>query len=175
MKESLTKEKNVINITNNFNSQLSVFNSLFSNEEFSLELELKQQSPFSIKFWREDTKDKEGVRVPNKSMSEETNHPNPSEVLTNRVNSAYVAKDYTLLNGGTDNIVMIQGERKDSDPVDVLLTFDGMEEVLKSLKNSHNILEVYDIYNTKNNTYIITELCDGGDLSKFISSRKSLP
>ena len=48
-------------------------------------------------------------------------------------------------------------------------------EVLKSLKNSHNILEFYDIYNTKNNTYIITELCDGGDLSKFISSRKSLP
>jgi hypothetical protein len=69
-------------------------------------------------------------------MSEETNQPNPSEVLTNRVNSAYVAKDYTLLNGGTDNIVMIQGERKDADPVDVLLTYDGMEEVLKSLKES---------------------------------------
>lgn len=48
-------------------------------------------------------------------------------------------------------------------------------EVLKSLKNSDNILEVYDIYNTKNNTYIITELCDGGDLSKFISSRRCLP
>jgi hypothetical protein len=47
-----------------------------------------------------------------------------------------VAKDYTLLNGGTDNIVMIQGERKDADPVDVLLTYDGMEEVLKSLKES---------------------------------------
>jgi serine/threonine-protein kinase ULK/ATG1 len=47
--------------------------------------------------------------------------------------------------------------------------------VLKNLKNSENILEVYDIYNTKNNTYIITELCDGGDLSKYISSRKSLP
>jgi hypothetical protein len=52
------------------------------------------------------------------------------------VNSAYVAKDYTLLNGGTDNIVMIQAERKDSDPVDVLLTYEGMEEVLKSLKES---------------------------------------
>jgi hypothetical protein len=52
------------------------------------------------------------------------------------VNSAYVAKDYTLLNGGTDNIVMIQGERKDSDPVDILLTYDGMEEVLGSLKES---------------------------------------
>lgn len=29
-------------------------------------------------------------------------------------------------------------------------------EVLKTLKNSDNIIEVYDIYNTKNNTYIIT-------------------
>jgi hypothetical protein len=69
-------------------------------------------------------------------MSEETNQPKTSEELTSRVNNAYVAKDYTLLNGGTDNIVMIQGERKDSDPVDVLLTYDGMEEVLKSLKES---------------------------------------
>jgi hypothetical protein len=69
-------------------------------------------------------------------MSEETKQQDPSEVLTNRVNSAYVAKDYTLLNGGTDNIVMIQGERKDSDPVDILLTYDGMEEVLGSLKES---------------------------------------
>lgn len=47
-------------------------------------------------------------------------------------------------------------------------------EVLKALKNSENIIEVYDIYNTKNNTYIITELCDGGDLSKLIASKKSL-
>ena len=46
-------------------------------------------------------------------------------------------------------------------------------EVLKTLKNSENIIEVYDIYNTKNNTYIITELCDGGDLSKMISSRRT--
>jgi hypothetical protein len=69
-------------------------------------------------------------------MSEETKQQDLSEVLTNRVNSAYVAKDYTLLNGGTDNIVMIQGERKDSDPVDILLTYDGMEEVLGSLKES---------------------------------------
>lgn len=48
-------------------------------------------------------------------------------------------------------------------------------EVLKILKNSENIIEVYDIYNTKNNTYIITELCDGGDLSKFISSKRIIP
>jgi serine/threonine protein kinase len=48
-------------------------------------------------------------------------------------------------------------------------------DVLKILKNSENIIEVYDIYNTKNNTYIITELCDGGDMSKLISNRKQVP
>jgi len=48
-------------------------------------------------------------------------------------------------------------------------------EVLKILKNSQNVIEVYDIYNTKNNTYIITELCDGGDLAKLINSRKAMP
>lgn len=46
-------------------------------------------------------------------------------------------------------------------------------EVLKSLKNLDHILDLYDIYSTKNNTYIITELCDG-DLSKHISSKRCL-
>jgi hypothetical protein len=69
-------------------------------------------------------------------MSEETKQEKPSEELTKRVNGAYVAKDYTLLNGGTDNIVMIQGEREGVDPVDVLLTYEGMEEVVASLKES---------------------------------------
>ena len=48
-------------------------------------------------------------------------------------------------------------------------------EVLKILKNSENIIDVYDIYNTKNNTYIITELCDGGDLANFISKKQIIP
>jgi hypothetical protein len=69
-------------------------------------------------------------------MSEETKQEKPSEELTKRVNGAYVAKDYTLLNGGTDNIVMIQGEREGVEPVDVLLTYEGMEEVVASLKES---------------------------------------
>ncbi len=69
-------------------------------------------------------------------MSEETNQTKPSEELTKRVNGAYVAKDYTLLNGGTDNIVMIQGEREGVESVDVLLTYEGMEEVVASLKES---------------------------------------
>jgi serine/threonine protein kinase len=48
-------------------------------------------------------------------------------------------------------------------------------EVLKLLRNSENIIELYDIYNTRNNTYIITELCEGGDLAKIISTRRSIP
>ncbi len=48
-------------------------------------------------------------------------------------------------------------------------------DVLKTFKNARNIIEVYDIYTTKNNTYIITELCEGGDLSKLISSKRGFP
>jgi len=47
-------------------------------------------------------------------------------------------------------------------------------EVLKTLKNCENIIQVYDIFYTLNNTYIITELCEGGDLTKIISHRKPL-
>jgi serine/threonine-protein kinase ULK/ATG1 len=48
-------------------------------------------------------------------------------------------------------------------------------EVLRNLKNTQNIIDVYDIFTTKNNTYIVTELCDQGDLAKLISNRKSIP
>jgi serine/threonine protein kinase len=48
-------------------------------------------------------------------------------------------------------------------------------EVLKLMKDGQNVIELYDIFNTKNNTYIITELCDGGDLSKLIAARRSFP
>ena len=48
-------------------------------------------------------------------------------------------------------------------------------DVLKTFKRASNIIEVYDILTTKNNTYIITELCEGGDLSKVISGRRGLP
>lgn len=47
--------------------------------------------------------------------------------------------------------------------------------MLKTFKRSSNIIEVFDILTTKNNTYIITELCEGGDLSKFIAAKRGLP
>lgn len=48
-------------------------------------------------------------------------------------------------------------------------------DVLKSFRHPKNVVEVFDIYSTKNNTYIITELCEGGDLSKLISTRRGMP
>ena len=29
-------------------------------------------------------------------------------------------------------------------------------DVLKGLRNSNNVIELFDVYNTKNNTYIVT-------------------
>lgn len=69
-------------------------------------------------------------------MSEEQKNETTQVVnneLTDRVNNAYLANNYTLLNGGTDNVVMIKGD-KDDKSVDVLLTLEGMEEVSKTLR-----------------------------------------
>lgn len=43
-------------------------------------------------------------------------------------------------------------------------------ENLKKLNMTLSILQLYEVYNTKNNTYIITELCDS-DLSKKIKKK----
>ena len=45
-------------------------------------------------------------------------------------------------------------------------------DCLRKLARSSNIIELYEVYNTKNNTYIITELCENGDLSKMIQKKK---
>lgn len=44
---------------------------------------------------------------------------------------------------------------------------DSEIEILKELKDIPNILSLHDVFTTKNNTYIITELCES-DLSKII-------
>ena len=54
--------------------------------------------------------------------------------LTERVNNAYIANDYTLLNGGKDNVVMIKEEKDGKDPVDTMLTLEGMEEIAATLR-----------------------------------------
>lgn len=45
---------------------------------------------------------------------------------------------------------------------------------LKKLGFSKNVLHLYDVYATKNNTYIVTELCEG-DLSNQLKQRKNIP
>lgn len=45
-------------------------------------------------------------------------------------------------------------------------------QVLKELKSLPHILSLHEVYTTKNNTYIVTELCDC-DLNKIIKKRLS--
>lgn len=40
-------------------------------------------------------------------------------------------------------------------------------ETLKSVRGE-NILKLFDVFETMNNTYIITEYCDQGDLATYI-------
>ena len=43
-------------------------------------------------------------------------------------------------------------------------------------KVSHpNIVQLHDIYQTTNNMYIVTELCQDGDLYKLLQKRKKIP
>lgn len=70
-------------------------------------------------------------------MSEEITEK-VNEQLTQRVNKAYIAKDYILLNGSEDNIIMIRGVAKnpqgEGSEIDTLLTFDVLEELVTTLK-----------------------------------------
>ena len=72
-------------------------------------------------------------------MSEETTNQPVSNELTDRVNNAYIANGYTLLNGGTDNVIMVSGD-KDDQKADMLLTLEGMSEVVEQLKKEVNEL-----------------------------------
>jgi serine/threonine-protein kinase ULK2 len=47
-------------------------------------------------------------------------------------------------------------------------------EVLQELKNLSHILSLEEVYTTKNNTYIITELCDS-DLTKIAKGKLEEP
>ena len=47
---------------------------------------------------------------------------------------------------------------------------EGEIDALKKL-NHTNIMKCYDIYNTVNNCYIITEFCNEGDLENLLKRR----
>ena len=42
------------------------------------------------------------------------------------------------------------------------------------IKNQPNLLDLHKIWADKNKTYIITDYCEGGDLGKYIKSKKKL-
>jgi hypothetical protein len=67
-----------------------------------------------------------------KPTTTEENPMNP-ETLQERVDKAYIAKGYTLLNGGSDNILMIQGEKNEKN-ADILMTFEGIKEMVGQLE-----------------------------------------
>lgn len=43
---------------------------------------------------------------------------------------------------------------------------------LKKTQGCKGIISLKDVFETPNNTYIVTELCRGGDLDKHLNSRK---
>jgi hypothetical protein len=72
-------------------------------------------------------------------MSEQTEQPTQlvNNELTDRLNKAYIGGGYTLLKKGTDNIVMISGE-KNGEEACILLTLEGICEVAEQLKKEAN-------------------------------------
>ncbi|CAD8051650.1 unnamed protein product [Paramecium sonneborni] len=47
-------------------------------------------------------------------------------------------------------------------------------EIMKKINDSH-VVKFLDVLQSANNTYIITEFCNGGDLREFIKNRKVIP
>lgn len=86
--------------------------------------------------------------------------------------SSTVHKGVNDKNGHPVSIKVIEMVKLE-DPINqMLLQHEIM--ALKALSSSPHILHLYDVYATKNNTYIITELCDG-DLGSVLKKRKSIP
>lgn len=65
---------------------------------------------------------------------EQQQQPQVNNELTEQINKAHIAQKFTLLNGGTDNIIMITAQKEES-VVNILITYEGLNEVVKGLKN----------------------------------------
>ncbi len=48
-------------------------------------------------------------------------------------------------------------------------------DILRMLNDLQNVIKLHEIIPLKTHTCIITELCDGGDLSKLIKQRRTIP
>ncbi|CAD8051474.1 unnamed protein product [Paramecium sonneborni] len=46
-------------------------------------------------------------------------------------------------------------------------------EIMKRLKHP-NIVQLYDVYSTQNNTYLVQEYCNGPDLKQYLAAKKNL-
>jgi ribosome-associated translation inhibitor RaiA len=57
-----------------------------------------------------------------------------NEAMTERVNKALEASDYTFLMGTTDHVVMISAG-EENNKVDILMTLESMEEAVATLRS----------------------------------------
>ena len=42
-------------------------------------------------------------------------------------------------------------------------------------KNNPNVVKLYEVLNSKNNIYIVSEYCNGGDLKEYLQAKGKLP
>ena len=66
--------------------------------------------------------------------NEQTASPLAPDSLQERVDKAYIASGYTLLNGGSDNILMINGTKGEG-KADLLMTWEGAKEMVEQLES----------------------------------------
>jgi hypothetical protein len=68
------------------------------------------------------------------SEQQQPNETKVNEAMTERVNKALEASDYTFLMGTTDHVVMISAGEEDN-KVDILMTLESMEEAVATLRS----------------------------------------
>ena len=68
------------------------------------------------------------------SEQEQPNEAKVNEAMTDRINKALPASDYTFLMGTTDHVVMISAGEEDN-KVDILMTLEDMEYAVATLRS----------------------------------------
>lgn len=93
--------------------------------------------------------------------------------LNDAIGKGYSSQVYKGRNDSTDEPVAVKVIDLKMLKCEINRTLLASEiDILKSMKNVPHILTLHEVYTTKNNTYIITELCES-DLSRKI--KKTLP
>ena len=68
------------------------------------------------------------------SEQQQPNETKVNEAMTERVNKALEASDYTFLMGSSDHVVMISAG-EENNKVDILMTLESMEEAVATLRS----------------------------------------